>query len=194
GARGHARASHACRPHSDPHPPPTRRSSGLRQCAIARGAAKHPLRVRTIEAGTHDFTREPRSERAFYYERADLKGVLRSRLKVGNIRMTRSLERACVYIYFKHQDKIVGESVRLQSLLNIVMLTAPMCGSTRRSEAPPSSSYDRSRYPRPHTRTTIGACFLLLACRLEGGPPFPTESREHQDDKVFGESVRLQSQ
>src|SRR5690606_11728966 len=29
--------------------------------------------------------------------RADLKGVLRSRLKVGNIRMTRSLGRACVY-------------------------------------------------------------------------------------------------
>src|SRR5690606_37960818 len=29
--------------------------------------------------------------------------------------------------------------------------------------------------------------------RLEGGPTFPTESREHQDDKMFGESVRLQS-
>src|SRR5690606_39312989 len=91
GARGHARASHACRPHSDPHPPPTRRSSGLRQCAIARGAAKHPLRVRTIEAGTHDFTREPRSERAFYYERADLKGVLRSRLSVGKDRKSTRL-------------------------------------------------------------------------------------------------------
>ena len=83
--------------------------------------------------------------------------------------------------------------MRLQSILNIVMLSAPMCDSTRRSEAPPSGSYDRSRYPRLHTRTTIGACFLLLACRLEGGPPFPTESREHQDDKIVGESVRLQS-
>src|SRR5690606_3351596 len=73
-----------------------------------------------------------------------------------------------------HQDdKVFGESVRLQSPLNIrtklsgerastislsiVMLSAPMCGSTRRSEAPPSSSYDRSRYVRLHTRTTIGA-------------------------------------
>lgn len=38
------------------------------------------------------------------------------------------------------------------------MLSAPMCVSTRCSEAPPSGSYNRGKYARLHTRTTIGAC------------------------------------
>src|SRR5690606_27248114 len=44
-----------------------------------------------------------------------------------------------------------------------------------------------------HAHHDRGRADLPLACRLEGGPPFPTFSREHQDDKIVGESVRLQS-
>src|SRR5690606_17132986 len=69
----------------------------------------------------------------------------------------------------------------------------PGAGSTRRSEAPPSGSYDRSRYVRLHTYTTIGGVRIYFWCADLKGASVPGRSREHQDDKVFGESVRLQS-